>query len=57
MFTSACPAAVIVTGWAPSPPTVAGSAAHDPTHDAATGVWTVAVDVPSRGWAAVDVRA
>jgi hypothetical protein len=43
---------VTVTGWADAPP----SASVPLRHDAATGVWTIGVAVPSRGWAAVEVR-
>ena len=39
---------VTVTGWADVAPTSPDAiVAHDPS----TGIWTVAVDVPSRGWA------
>jgi len=44
---------VTVTGWSDKTPSRYGSAlAHDP----ATGVWTLDVDVPSRGWAAVEIH-
>lgn len=44
---------VTITGWAEAPPT-----ADVPVdHDASTGVWTLSVDVPSRGWTTVDVQA
>jgi hypothetical protein len=39
---------VSITGWAAVAPTSPdGSVAYDPS----SGVWTIAVDVPSRGWA------
>ena len=44
---------VTVTGWAEAAPRIDGRSV---AHDAATGVWTVGVDVPSRGWATIDVR-
>jgi hypothetical protein len=44
---------VTITGWSATPPTVDGTALQ---HDAATGLWTLPVDVPSRGWARVEVR-
>jgi hypothetical protein len=44
---------VTVTGWSDTPPTVDGAPV---AHDAGTGVWTHDVDVPSRGWARVEVR-
>ena len=44
---------VTLTGWCASPVAIAG---HEPDHDVDTGVWTVAVAVPSRGWSTVDVR-
>ncbi len=44
---------VTVTGWSATTPTVDGTPLD---HDARTGVWTLAVDVPSRGWARVEVR-
>jgi hypothetical protein len=45
---------VSVTGWAMEAPTSPDAVvAHDP----ATGVWTAAVDVPSRGWATLVVDA
>ena len=41
---------ITVTGWADVAPTSPDAiVAHDPS----TGVWTLAVDVPSRGWAIV----
>ena len=43
---------VTVTGWAPSAPAVDG---HEVAHDAESGVWQVRVEVPSRGWATVDI--
>ncbi|CAN5882147.1 hypothetical protein BH23ACT2_BH23ACT2_26330 [soil metagenome] len=46
---------VTVTGWAEAPPNAEG--ADGPVrHDAATGVWTLDVAVPSRGWATVHLR-
>lgn len=43
---------VTLTGWAARAP----SAGDTPVaHDPATGIWTVSVAVPSRGWATVDV--
>ena len=45
---------VTVTGWAETAPVADGrSVEHDPT----TGVWTIAVPVPERGWATVDLTA
>ena len=44
---------VTITGWSATTPTVDGTPLD---HDARTGVWTLAVDVPSRGWARVEVR-
>ena len=45
---------VTVTGWAETAPVAEGlPVEHDPT----TGVWTVAVPVPERGWATVAVDA
>jgi hypothetical protein len=46
---------VTITGWAPRAPQ-ATDAAGPVVHDADTGVWEVPVDVPSRGWARIDVR-
>ena len=43
---------VTITGWAPSAPMVDGQPVD---HDAETGVWQVQVEVPSRGWATVDI--
>jgi hypothetical protein len=41
---------ITVTGWAEAPPTSPdATVAHDP----ATGVWTVDIDVPRRGWASL----
>jgi hypothetical protein len=52
---------VTVTGGAAAAPTasVPGDDGPAPTvdHDPATGVWTVAVDVPARGWTTVDLHA
>ncbi len=45
---------VTITGWAEAAPT-AGD--HVVAHHPATGVWTIEVAVPDRGWAAVDVVA
>ncbi len=45
---------VTITGWAPLAPT---SPDRTVTHDPASGVWSVAVEVPSRGWATVEVLA
>ena len=51
---------VTVTGWAASAPSASTrSASSTPVpveHDPATGVWTLDVGVPSRGWATVEVR-
>jgi hypothetical protein len=44
---------VTITGWSVTTPSVDGTPLD---HDAATGLWTLAVDVPSRGWARVEVR-
>ena len=45
---------VTITGWAERAP----DAGDLPVvHDAATGVWAIAVAVPERGWATVDVDA
>lgn len=44
---------VSITGWAEHAPTVAGKPVD---HDPNTGLWHVVVEVPSRGWASVDVR-
>jgi hypothetical protein len=45
---------VTVTGWAPAAPRSSdGLVAHDP----ATAIWTLAVEVPSRGWTTVTVDA
>ena len=46
--------AVTLTGWADAAPTVDGAAT---SFDPATGIWEAAVQVPSRGWAAVEVVA
>jgi hypothetical protein len=43
---------VTITGWAERPPT-AGDLPVD--HDGTTGVWTVDVSVPERGWTAVEL--
>jgi hypothetical protein len=43
---------VTVTGWAAAPPTATTGAVD---HDPASGVWSVAVEVPSRGWTTVDL--
>ena len=45
---------VTITGWAETAPT-AGDLPVD--HDPATGIWTLTVPVPDRGWAMVDVTA
>jgi hypothetical protein len=42
---------VVARAWAPS----IGSTSLDATHDAATGKWEVAVDVPTAGWARLHV--
>ena len=44
---------VTITGWSATTPTVDGTPLD---HDDRTGVWTLAVEVPSRGWARVEVR-
>jgi len=44
---------VTVTGWAATAPTADG---HPVDHDPSTGLWTVPVDVPSRGWATVTLH-
>lgn len=44
---------VTLTGWAAEAPTVAGKVV---AHDTSTGLWTVDVEVPSRGWATVDLQ-
>lgn len=46
--------AVSITGWAARTPD-AGDLPVD--HDPATGLWTIVVDVPERGWATVDLGA
>ena len=46
---------VTVTGWAATAPTAADGSVV--VHDEASGVWTVDVEVPSRGWASVELRA
>lgn len=46
---------VTVTGWAAKAPIAADDSAV--THDEATGVWSVTVEVPSRGWNTVELRA
>ena len=46
--------AVTVTGWAETAPT---SPDADVLHDPSTGVWTLVVEVPSRGWATLVVDA
>ena len=43
---------VTVTGWAEVAPTSPDAIV---THDPSTGVWTAAIDVPSRGWATLVV--
>jgi hypothetical protein len=48
------PAGGLGSAVGPSAPTVGGSLVD---HDAATGTWTLEVDVTERGWATVDVRA
>ncbi|MEO5898900.1 MAG: hypothetical protein ABIR68_02070 [Ilumatobacteraceae bacterium] len=45
---------VVVTGWAAAPPRCDDAPL---TFDAATGVWRVVVDVPSRGWVTIEVLA
>jgi hypothetical protein len=45
---------VTVTGWAEVAPTSPDGTIE---HDSSTGVWTIEVDVPSRGWAALAVDA
>jgi hypothetical protein len=45
---------VTITGWSQTAPT---AGALPVSHDAGTGVWTVDVAVPERGWATVDVTA
>ena len=45
---------VTVTGWAESAPTSPeGIVAHDPS----TGVWTIDIEIPRRGWATLVVEA
>ncbi len=44
---------VTVTGWAATAPTCADGPVH---FDAATGIWTLAVDVRERGWRSVTVQ-
>jgi hypothetical protein len=44
---------VTITGWFAAAPTRVDG---DVQHDAATGVWTTKVDVPSRGWTTVEVK-
>jgi len=47
---------VTVTGWAATAPTAsAGGSSVPVTFDPATGIWTLAVTVGSRGWASVEV--
>ena len=46
--------AVTITGWAERTPN-AGDLPVD--HDPTTGVWTIVVDVPERGWVTVDLEA
>ena len=43
---------VTITGWSESAPSRADG---DVVHDAASGVWTTAVDVPARGWTTVEL--
>ena len=45
---------VTVTGWASASPSTVDGPPVD--HDPETGVWTVDVDVPSRGWTTVELR-
>ena len=45
---------VTVTGWAERAPT---SADGTVTHDRASGIWTLGVEVPGRGWVAVTLDA
>lgn len=44
---------VTITGWAAARPAVADHTVH---HDSSTGIWTVDVAVPSRGWTAIQVH-
>jgi hypothetical protein len=45
---------VTVTGWARTPPS---SPDRSVEHDSSTGLWSVLVDVPSRGWASCRIDA
>lgn len=45
---------VTVTGWSKDPPHADRHLVH---HDTDTGIWTVTVSVPERGWATVEVTA
>lgn len=45
---------VTVTGWASASPSTVDGPPID--HDPETGVWTVDVDVPGRGWTTVELR-
>ncbi len=45
---------VTITGWAEREPEAGGLPVD---HDPATGVWTIAVRVPERGWVTVELRA
>jgi hypothetical protein len=61
---SSSPVAALYAGGAPGAVGVVSPAAEedDPAaalevnHDSSTGIWAVSVDVPSRGWATIDVR-
>jgi hypothetical protein len=48
---------VTVTGWSTTAPRVAGAdlMGTEPDFDPTTGIWTVTVDVPARGWTTVSV--
>lgn len=46
---------VIITGWAAVSPTI-GSEGAEVDHDAETGMWTVEVEVPARGWRTISIR-
>lgn len=47
---------VTITGWSSRAPQVIG-AAGPIDHDPDTGIWQVPVDVPSRGWASIELHA
>lgn len=46
---------VTITGWSERAPAAGDRLPVD--HDPTTGVWTIAVTVPERGWATVDLTA